>query len=156
MSDLVVHVVDDDDAFRTAVTRLLRASDLDVRSYRGAAELMAARPLEGGCILLDIDMPGGSGTELQAELNRHRSLLPIIFLTASTDIGTSVRTMKAGAEDFLCKPVEASLLLATIKLAFQRYRSASVASDTASGAPPCSTNCRCASAKSSTSSSRVS
>jgi FixJ family two-component response regulator len=129
MSDLLVHVVDDDASFRTALTRLLVAAGHTVKSYGAAAELLAALPLDGGCIVLDVEMPGGSGPELQAELNRSASLLPIIFLTGSQDIGTSVRTMKAGAEDFLCKPVEASALLAAIETAFARYRSASASSD---------------------------
>lgn len=129
MPDLVVHVVDDDDSFRTAVTRLLAASGHVARPYRAAEELLAARPLAGGCIVLDIEMPGRSGIDLQLELNRAGSLLPIIFLTGSHDVGTSVRTMKAGAEDFLCKPVDAAALLAAIDAAFVRYRSASASSD---------------------------
>jgi len=124
MPDLVVHVVDDDASFRSALARLLGAAGYTVRSYAAMAELLAARPLDGGCLVLDVDMPGGSGVELQAELNRSGSLLPIIFLTASTDIGTSVRTMKAGADDYLCKPVEAPQLLEAIEHAFGRYRSA--------------------------------
>lgn len=129
MSDLVVHVVDDDISFRTALTRLLSASGHAVRSYGAADELLAARPLDGGCLVLDIEMPGRSGIDLQMELNRAGSLLPIIFLTGSHDIGISVRTMKAGAEDFLCKPVEPQALLAAIETAFARYRSASASSD---------------------------
>jgi FixJ family two-component response regulator len=129
MTDLSVHVVDDDTSFRVALTRLLVASGHTVRDYGSAAELLAARPLDGGCILLDIDMPGRSGVELQAELNRSGSLLPIIFLTGSTDIGISVRTMKAGADDFLCKPVEAAALLAAIAHGFARYRSARASSN---------------------------
>jgi FixJ family two-component response regulator len=130
MSDLVVHVVDDDDSFRTALTRLLSAAGHTVKSFSSAEDLLAARPLDGGCLLLDIDMPGCSGVELQAQLNGAGSLLPIIFLTASSDIGTSVRTVKAGAEDFLCKPVDAQTLLAAIDQAFARYRSVSASSHT--------------------------
>jgi FixJ family two-component response regulator len=130
MPDLVVHVIDDDGPFRTALTRLLTASGHAVKSFASADELLAARPLEGGCLVLDVDMPGCTGVELQAELNRSGSLLPIIFLTASSDIGTSVRTVKAGAEDFLCKPVDAQTLLAAIDQAFARYRSASASSTT--------------------------
>lgn len=129
MLDLVVHVVDDDAAFRTALVRLLTASGHTVRAYDGAAALLAARPLDGGCLVLDVDMPERSGVDLQAALNADGSILPIIFLTASTDIGTSVRTMKAGADDFLCKPVEAPVLLAAIGQAFERYRNASASSD---------------------------
>jgi FixJ family two-component response regulator len=129
MSNLVVHVVDDDASFRNALTRLLAAAGHAARSYAGADALLAAQPLEGGCILLDIDMPGCTGVDLQAALNRAGSLLPIIFLTASGDIGVSVRTMKAGAEDFLCKPVDAEVLLAAIDAAFARYRSECASSD---------------------------
>jgi FixJ family two-component response regulator len=129
MTELVVHVVDDDDSFRTALTRLLTAAGHTVKSFSSAAALLAARPLAGGCLVLDIDMPGTTGVELQGELNRSSNLLPIIFLTASSDIGTSVRTMKAGADDFLCKPVDASTLLAAIAEAFARYRSVSASND---------------------------
>lgn len=129
MANLVVHVVDDDTAFRTAVTRLLDAAGHAVRSYASADELLAARPLAGGCLVLDVDMPGLTGVDLQAELNRADSLLPIIFLTGSADIGTSVRTMKAGAKDYLCKPVEAPVLLDAIAQAFASYLSASASSD---------------------------
>jgi FixJ family two-component response regulator len=129
MSDLVVHVVDDDDSFRMALTRLLGALGYTVKAFGAAEELLAAQPLDGGCIVLDIDMPGCSGVDLQAELNRVGNRLPIIFLTASSDIGTTVRTVKAGAEDFLCKPVDTKVLVGVIDQALDRYRSVSVSSD---------------------------
>ena len=117
----MVHVVDDDAPLRTALTRLLRAAKHQVRSYASAAEFLASEALSGpGCILLDLHMEGASGLDLQKTLEQAEEPLPIIFLTGRGDIPSSVRAMKAGAVDFLTKPVERETLLSAIQRALER------------------------------------
>ena len=116
MSIPIIHVVDDDLSFRTAVTRLLRAAKYEVRSYASASEFLESDPCaEPGCILLDLRMPGASGLDLQQSLERMEERLPIIFLTGHGDIPASVRAIKAGAVDFLTKPVLRETLLRAIQ-----------------------------------------
>ena len=115
MSTPIIHVVDDDPSFRTAVTRLLRAAKYEVRGYASASEFLDSDScVEPGCILLDLQMPGVSGLDLQQSLARMEERLPIIFLTGHGDIPASVRAMKAGAVDFLTKPVGRDALLSAI------------------------------------------
>jgi FixJ family two-component response regulator len=112
----VIHIVDDDPSFRTAVTRLLRAAKYEVRGYPSASEFLDSDSSAGpGCILLDLRMPGASGLDLQQSLARMEERLPIIFLTGQGDIPASVRAMKAGAVDFLTKPVRRETLLSAIQ-----------------------------------------
>jgi FixJ family two-component response regulator len=116
MSTPIIHVVDDDPSFRTAVTRLLRAAKYEVRGYPSASEFLDSDSSAGpGCILLDLRMPGASGLDLQQSLARMEERLPVIFLTGHGDIPASVRAMKAGAVDFLTKPVRRETLLAAIQ-----------------------------------------
>lgn len=119
----VVHLIDDDDSFRKAVTRLLHAAGYDVQAYPSAGDFaLATRQNKRGCVLLDVRMPGPSGLELQEVLTRENEPLPIIFLTAHGDVPMSVRAMKAGAVDFLTKPVKREVLLAAIRTALARDR----------------------------------
>ena len=112
----VVRIVDDDASFRTAVTRLLRAAKYRVRGYGSAAEFLDSDPrTEPGCILLDLKMPGVSGFELQESLAALEERLPIIFLSGHGTIPASVRAMKAGAVDFLTKPVRREALLPAVE-----------------------------------------
>jgi FixJ family two-component response regulator len=112
----IIHVVDDDPSFRTAVTRLLHAAKYEVRGYASASEFLNSNPCaEPGCILLDLQMPGVDGLDLQQSLERMEKHLPIIFLTGHGDIPASVRAMKAGAVDFLTKPVRRDALLSAIQ-----------------------------------------
>jgi FixJ family two-component response regulator len=112
----IIHVVDDDPSFRTAVTRLLRAANYQVRGYASASEFLNSDPCaEPGCILLDLRMPGASGLDLQQSLARMEERLPIIFLTGHGDIPASVRAMKAGAVDFLTKPIRREALLHAVE-----------------------------------------
>ena len=112
----IIHVVDDDPSFRAAVTRLLRAAKYEVRGYASASEFLDSDPCAvPGCILLDLQMPGSSGLDLQQTLARMEERLPIIFLTGYGDIPASVRAMKAGAVDFLTKPVRREALLSAVK-----------------------------------------
>jgi FixJ family two-component response regulator len=116
-----IHVVDDDDSLRTAVMRLLRAAGYEVRGYPSAGEFLLARtPGTRGCVILDVCMPGPSGLDLQAALGERDDALPIIFLTGQGDIPMSVRAMKAGAVDFLTKPVEREALLSAVQNALVR------------------------------------
>ena len=115
MPETVVHVVDDDPSMRAALVRLLRAAGYEARAYSSAGDfLMAARPDAPGCILLDVRMPGPNGLDLHSALARERNPLPVIFLTGYGDVRTSVRAMKAGAVDFLTKPVKRENLMGAI------------------------------------------
>ncbi|HEU4345940.1 MAG TPA: response regulator transcription factor [Candidatus Binatia bacterium] len=117
----VIHVVDDDVSFRTAVTRLLRAAKFEVRGYASASDFMSSDASAApGCILLDLRMPGASGFDLQQSLAKTEERLPIVFLTGHGDIPASVRAMKSGAVDFLTKPVRRETLLRAIENALER------------------------------------
>ncbi|HEV8466493.1 MAG TPA: response regulator [Pseudolabrys sp.] len=119
----VIHIVDDDASFRTAVGRLLRESGYEILAYESAQQLLErlAGDSVPGCILLDVQIPDLSGPELQDQLIKKGSTLPIIFLTGHGDIPTSVKAIKAGAEDFLTKPVTREQLLASIERAIARH-----------------------------------
>jgi FixJ family two-component response regulator len=115
-----VHVVDDDASVRTAVSRLLSAAGYEANVYASAGEFaLAQNESLTGCVLLDVRMPGPSGFDLQSSLARNANRLPIIFLTGHGDIPMSVRAMKAGAVDFLTKPVQPDELLAAVKSAVE-------------------------------------
>jgi FixJ family two-component response regulator len=117
----VIRVVDDDQGFRTAISRLLRAAGYQVREYASAGDLLLADEEQTpGCVLLDMRMPGPSGLDLQEALAKRERRLPIIFLTAYADVRMSVRAMKAGAMDFLAKPVKREALLSTVRAALTR------------------------------------
>ena len=122
MPSPVIHIVDDDASFRAAVGELLGACGYRVSLYETAKQLLAA-PLNGGpaCILLDVQMAGMNGPQLQAQLSDMGCQLPIIFLSAHGDIPTTVSTIKAGAEDFLTKPATKEQLLEAIRRALARY-----------------------------------
>ena len=115
----LIHIVDDDASFRSAIGELLSACGYKVALYDAAASLIRALPTEEpGCILLDVQMAGMSGPQLQNHLAQLGCKLPVVFLTGHGDIPTSVQTIKAGAEDFLTKPVHKAQLLEAIKRAF--------------------------------------
>jgi FixJ family two-component response regulator len=119
----IVHVVDDDASFRTAIERRLKKAGYDVVTYPSAQQLLERLPdgNASGCILLDVQIPGLSGPELQLRLNALGSSLPIVFLTGHADIQTTVKTIKAGAEDFLSKPVSSEQLLGAIERALAHH-----------------------------------
>jgi FixJ family two-component response regulator len=117
-STTIVHVVDDDDSFRKSLMRLLKAAGYEARAYPSASEFILANPIETpGCVLLDVRMPGRDGFDLQDAMTRSGATMPVIFLTGHGDIPMSVRAMKAGAVDFLTKPVEREALLAAVRTA---------------------------------------
>jgi FixJ family two-component response regulator len=116
----VIHIVDDEDNFRTALARLLAAHGFIVREYASAGDFLLAWPTDAlGCLLLDVRMPGPSGLELQAALAERGDALPVIFLTGYGDVPTSVRAMRRGAIDFLTKPVDTGALLSAIRAALR-------------------------------------
>ena len=118
-----VHLVDDDASFRTAIERRLRKAGYTVSTYPSARQLLDHLPDESepGCILLDVRIPDVSGPELQAHLGKLGSTLPIVFLTGYADVRTTVQTIKAGAEDFLTKPVSSEQLLRAIERAMAHH-----------------------------------
>lgn len=119
----IVHIVDDDASFRSAVERRLKKAGYAVKIYSLAQQLLDHVPddAEQGCILLDVRIPDLSGPELQARLGKLGSTLPIVFITGYADIPTTVQTIKAGAEDFLTKPVSSKQLVAAIQQAMVRH-----------------------------------
>jgi RNA polymerase sigma factor (sigma-70 family) len=121
----VIHVVDDDSSFRSAIARLLNAAGYEVALYETSQQLLDKRPTRlTDCILLDAQMPDLSGLQLQDRLSKLGNRLPIVFLAGHADIPTSVRAIKAGAEDFLTKPVGSEQLLETIRRALDHAEEA--------------------------------
>jgi FixJ family two-component response regulator len=118
-----VHIVDDDASFRTAIGRRLKRAGHEVAIYASGQHLLERLPSESvpSCILLDVQIPGLDGPALQSRLTELGSTLPIIFLTGHPDIRTTVRAIKAGADDFLIKPVSSDQLLQAIELAIVRH-----------------------------------
>jgi FixJ family two-component response regulator len=120
-----IHIIDDEASVRTALSRLLTVSGFRVTAYESAAHFLDRSFGDTfGCILLDVNMPGLSGIQLQEQLRQTQDTLPIIFLTGHGDIPMSVRAIKAGAEDFLAKPVDKSGLLDAVERALARSRKA--------------------------------
>ena len=111
----LIHLVDDDPAVLRALRRLLAATGHGCATY-ASAEAFLARPAADapGCAVIDLQLPGASGLDLQASLAACGEILPVIFLTGRGDIGASVRAMKGGAVDFLTKPVALQALLAAL------------------------------------------
>jgi len=115
-----VHVVDDDALFRKAMERRLKQAGYEVATYPSALDLLVNLPTESipSCILLDVRIPGLDGPALQKRLSELGSTLPIIFLTGYHDIPATVQAIKAGADDFLTKPVVSGDLFRAIEKAF--------------------------------------
>ena len=112
-----MHIVDDDASFLTAMERRLKHAGYDVATYPSALHFLVNLPTESvpSCIILDVRIPDLDGPALQKRLAELGSTLPIIFLTGYTDIPTTVQAIKAGADDFLTKPVEFDDLLARLR-----------------------------------------
>jgi len=121
MIDPVVHIVDDDVSFLTAISRLLSANDFLVKTFSSGpaflSHLQAAAP---GCVISDLQMPGMSGLELQEALLRTGRVMPVIILTSKGDIPNSVHAMRNGAEDFLEKHASKEALFAAVHRALAR------------------------------------
>ena len=117
-----VFVIDDDATVRKAYARLLRAEGIHFELFDSAKAYLDRDAFEGvGCILLDINMPGMSGIELQARLVERGVNLPVVFLTGHGDVANSVVAMKRGALDFLTKPVDEADLLRAIGDALEHH-----------------------------------
>jgi len=122
MSDRVVYVVDDDDAVRNAVRLLFRTADLEVETFPSAAAFLAQADLERRCcLLLDIRMPGMTGSDLHDELRGRGVRAPVIFITGHGDIPMAVEAMRKGAYDFIEKPFDDEQLLGQVLNALDEF-----------------------------------
>ena len=116
-----VFVVDDDDDVRVSIAELLRSAGLRARTFVTAQEFLGREPGEGpSCLVLDLQLPGMDGLDVQRELASSGDSMPIIFLTAHGDIPTTVKAMKSGAVEFLTKPFDDEHLLDVIQQALER------------------------------------
>ena len=114
----IVHVIDDDEAVRDSIAFLLTAAKMPVKAYKSASDFLSALPsLDGGCIVTDIRMPGMSGLELLARVKELKLLVPVIVITGHGDVPLAVEAMKLGASDFVEKPFDDDVLLASIESA---------------------------------------
>jgi FixJ family two-component response regulator len=117
----VIYIVDDDLSMRDALTDLFRSMKFDAEAFESATAFMeTANFIRPGCILLDVRLPGVSGLDFQAQLERVGSKMPIVFMTGFGDIPMSVRAMKAGAVDFLTKPFKDQDILDAVAAAMER------------------------------------
>jgi FixJ family two-component response regulator len=116
----IVYLLDDEPEMVKALTRLLRTKKFEVRGFTSAhAFFEAYRSQDTCCLILDVAMPEVDGLELQRRLSREGILIPIIFLTGHGDIPMSVSAIKAGATDFLTKPVDAATLVGAVRAALE-------------------------------------
>jgi FixJ family two-component response regulator len=119
ISNATVFIVDDDTAVRAGLSMQLEAAGFPVKAFASAEDFLVAICPIIGCLLLDVRMPGMTGPDLQAELARRNINLPIIFLSGHGDIPLAVKSIQAGAIDFLTKPVSGSVLIERIQMALQ-------------------------------------
>ena len=120
-SQAFVFVVDDDDSLREALGSLFRSVGLQVKTFASAPAFLSAKlPDAPGCLVLDVRLPGMSGLDFQGELVKANVHLPIIFMTGYGDIPMSVKAMKAGAVEFLTKPVRDQDLLDAVRVGIER------------------------------------
>jgi FixJ family two-component response regulator len=116
-----VHLVDDDPSFLPALSRLLRTAGFTVSSWACSVDfLREMSPQARGCVVIDLEMPGLSGLELQAELTNAGISMPVIFLTGRADIPSTVRAMRGGARDFLEKNAPLDVMIASLNSALAR------------------------------------
>jgi two-component system, LuxR family, response regulator FixJ len=116
-----VHIIDDDEAVRQSLTFLLRTAQIDVQSYASAAAFLEALPETPlGCVITDVRMPGMSGIELLRRLKELKSSIPVIVITGHGDVPLAVEAMKIGAADFLEKPFDDEVLLASVQSALSQ------------------------------------
>src|ERR1700737_4191066 len=121
--DPVVYVVDDDPGVREALDSLIRSVGFRVQTFASAQDFLQSKPSTApSCLILDVRLPGLSGLDLQRELRQADIHIPVIFVTGHADIPMSVRAMKAGAVEFLTKPVRDQDLLDAIQQAIERDR----------------------------------
>ena len=121
MIEPTVFIIDDDPSARRGLTRLVKAAGMDVESYASAGDFLDSDKYSGpGCIVLDVRMPEMTGPELQEELSKVGCSMPIIFLSAHSDVETTAEAMKKGAVDFLTKPVDRDDLLEAIHVSLAK------------------------------------
>src|SRR5580704_15324078 len=119
----MVAVVDDDEAFRAAVQRLLKSAGLSVLTFASAEDFLnSGQQRETGCLIADIRMPGMSGLDLQVKLNADHCPIPIIFITAHGDEQMRLQAMRGGAVKFLAKPFDGAILLEGVRAALGSER----------------------------------
>jgi FixJ family two-component response regulator len=122
MSDALIYLVDDDGPVLTALERLLRSAGYRTAAFESADEFLSrVEDRAPSCLLLDVQMPGMRGPEVHRSLTERGLTLPVVFLTGHGDIPTGVEAIKRGAVDFLLKPVDDELLLATVSRALARH-----------------------------------
>lgn len=113
-----VYVIDDDAGVRAALETLLTSVGLRAKTYHSAPDFLAGyQPTRTGCVLVDVRLPGMSGLELQAKLPGHAIDLPVIMISGHADVASAVRAMKAGAVDFLQKPINSQTLIEAVQRA---------------------------------------
>jgi FixJ family two-component response regulator len=116
-----VFIIDDDDSICKALMRLLTASGHTTEVFHSADDYLKREPFDGiGCLILDIRMPGMSGTDLQIHLQRRQNSIAVVFLTGHGDLPAGIEAMKRGAVDFLTKPVDEIALLDAVDRALSR------------------------------------
>ena len=116
-----VHVIDDDEAIRQSLAFLLQAAKLEVKTYSTAMAFLDALPdAASGCVITDVRMPGMSGVDLLRRLKELKIGVPVIVITGHGDVALAVEAMKAGAVDFLEKPFDDDVLLASVQSALKR------------------------------------
>ena len=117
----IIYLIDDEASVVKSLSRLLRSYDFDVRGFHAADTFLAAyQPDAHCCIILDLILPRMDGLALQHEIYARTPGRPILFLSGSADVPRSVEAMKAGAMDFLTKPVDANILIPTVRAALDR------------------------------------
>jgi len=118
MTEPLVHLIDDDEAIRSAYSFVLEMNDLPARTYGSALEFLAiADTLKSGCIVTDVRMPEMSGLELVRKLKERRVDLPVVMITGHGDVPLAVEAMRAGVIDFIEKPFDDEALLRSIRMA---------------------------------------
>ncbi|MPZ59196.1 MAG: response regulator [Rhizobiales bacterium] len=117
-SEMMVYVVDDDEAMRQSLSFLLRAAKVDVQTFESATAFLEALPqIKPGCLVTDVRMPGMSGLDLLRHLRERKVAMPVIVITGHGDVPLAVEAMKDGAVDFLEKPFDDEVLLGSIRSA---------------------------------------
>ena len=115
-----LHVIDDDDGLREALAFLLEVNGIEARFYESGDAFLAALPVEAGCLLTDVRMPGLTGLELVRELKARGLEMPVVVMTGHADVPLAVEAMKAGVVDFIEKPFGDDVLIDAIRAAFER------------------------------------
>jgi FixJ family two-component response regulator len=121
--ECIVFVIDDDPLVRESIADVISSVGIAVQAFPSTAEFMAcARPHVPACLILDVQLPGLSGLDFQSDLKKAGIEIPVVFITGHGDIPMSVRAMKAGALEFLTKPLRGQEILAAVKQALARDR----------------------------------